>query len=71
MRMKIYTDDPSAYKKTLADIQSVSVEDVQRVYQTYIKNKPYVTTSFVPKGRHRHPLGSTALKNPILAPLTR
>jgi len=47
----IYTDDPSAYKKTLADIQSVSVEDVQRVYQTYIKNKPYVTTSFVPKGR--------------------
>ncbi|MEX5747813.1 M16 family metallopeptidase [Massilia sp. X63] len=34
-------------KKTLA----VSTADVRRVYDTYIKGKPYVATSFVPKGK--------------------
>ncbi|UVW29636.1 pitrilysin family protein [Massilia sp. H6] len=34
-------------KKTLA----VSQADVRRVYDTYIKAKPYVATSFVPKGQ--------------------
>lgn len=34
-------------KKTLA----VSTADVRRVYETYIKGKPYVATSFVPKGK--------------------
>ncbi|THC46117.1 pitrilysin family protein [Massilia sp. Mn16-1_5] len=34
-------------KKTLA----VSTADVRRVYDTYIKGKPFVATSFVPKGK--------------------
>ncbi|NNG25297.1 M16 family metallopeptidase [Telluria aromaticivorans] len=34
-------------KKTLA----VSRADVRRVYDTYIKGKPFVATSFVPKGK--------------------
>ncbi|MCA1245032.1 pitrilysin family protein [Massilia sp. MS-15] len=34
-------------RKTLA----VTPADVRRVYDTYIKGKPYVATSFVPKGR--------------------
>ena len=34
-------------RKTLA----VTTADVRRVYETYIKNKPYVATSFVPKGK--------------------
>ena len=34
-------------KKTLA----VTPADVRRVYDTYIKGKPYVATSFVPKGK--------------------
>ena len=28
----------------------MTIDDVQRVYHTYIKDKPYVATSFVPKG---------------------
>ncbi|MES2760455.1 MAG: pitrilysin family protein [Pseudomonadota bacterium] len=36
-----------AVKKTLA----VSSADVRRVYDTYIKGKPFVATSFVPKGK--------------------
>ena len=34
-------------KKTLA----VTTADVRRVYDTYIKGKPYIATSFVPKGK--------------------
>ena len=34
-------------KKTLA----VTAADVRRVYDTYIKGKPFVATSFVPKGK--------------------
>jgi zinc protease len=34
-------------KKTLA----VTTADVRRVYDTYIKGKPFVATSFVPKGK--------------------
>ncbi|QOY93000.1 insulinase family protein [Massilia sp. UMI-21] len=34
-------------RKTLA----VTPADVRRVYDTYIKDKPYVATSFVPKGK--------------------
>lgn len=34
-------------RKTLA----VTTGDVRRVYDTYIKGKPYVATSFVPKGK--------------------
>ena len=45
------TGDPGyvtqGVKKTLA----VTPADVRRVYDTYLKGKPYVATSFVPKGQ--------------------
>jgi zinc protease len=37
----------TSVKKTLA----VTTADVRRVYDTYIKGKPFVATSFVPKGK--------------------
>lgn len=37
-------------KQDIANIQAVTIEDVLRVYETYIKSKPYIATSFVPKG---------------------
>ncbi len=37
----------TSVKKTLA----VTTADVRRVYETYIKGKPFVATSFVPKGK--------------------
>jgi len=46
----IYTGDPGYIEKDLKGVQSVTREDVMRVYNTYIKNKNYVMTSFVPKG---------------------
>ena len=44
------TGDPEYYKKDLANIQAVTMADVKRVYEKYIKGKNFVETSFVPKG---------------------
>src|SRR5665647_182046 len=46
----IYTGDPEYYKKDIANIQAVTMEDVKAVYTKYIKGKNFVETSFVPKG---------------------
>ncbi len=46
----MYTGDPDYYKKDLASIQSVTMEDVKAAYDNYIKGKNFVETSFVPKG---------------------
>lgn len=48
---QIYTKDPGYIDTDLARIKSVTSEDVMRVYREYIKDKPYVATSFVPKGQ--------------------
>ncbi len=47
----MYTGDPAFYKKDLANIQAVTVDDIKRVYEKYIKGKNFVQTSFVPKGQ--------------------
>jgi len=47
----VYTDDPGFYKKDIASIQAVTMDDVMRVYNTYIKDKPNVAVSFAPKGQ--------------------
>lgn len=43
-------DDPGYIEEDIKKIQAVTVDDVLRVYNQYIKDKPYVATSFVPKG---------------------
>lgn len=45
-----YAGDPGYIKKDLASIMAVTKEDIWRVYHTYIQGKPYIMTSFVPKG---------------------
>jgi len=46
----LFTDDPGFYKKDLTAYRNVTTEDVMRVYETYLKDKPFIATSFVPKG---------------------
>ncbi|WP_373058969.1 M16 family metallopeptidase [Zunongwangia sp. H14] len=48
---KIFADDPDYINKEVDKILAVTQEDVMRVYEKYIKNKPFVATSFVPKGQ--------------------
>ncbi len=44
------TGDPEYYKKDLAAIQNVTMQDIKDVYKKYIKGKNFIETSFVPKG---------------------
>lgn len=50
-RYNEYAGDPGFITRDLANIQAVTAADVMRVYEKYIKNQPYVATSFVPKGQ--------------------
>ncbi|HEX2393698.1 MAG TPA: pitrilysin family protein [Bacteroidales bacterium] len=46
-----FTDNPGFIEQDLANYKNVTIEDVMRVYNTYIKDKPMVVTSFVPRGK--------------------
>ena len=45
-----FTGDPGFFTKDIEHLRAVTAEDVMDVYNRYIKDKPYVATSFVPKG---------------------
>jgi zinc protease len=47
---QMYKDNPEFYATDFENTRSVTMEDVKRVYDQYIKGKNYVATSFVPKG---------------------
>ncbi|MDT0557054.1 pitrilysin family protein [Ichthyenterobacterium sp. W332] len=48
---EIFAGDPGYINEDVKKILAVTPEDVMRVYNTYIKEKHYVATSFVPKGK--------------------
>ena len=43
--------DPAYYKTDIAKLKSVTKSDILRVYGKYIRDKPFLVTSFVPKGQ--------------------
>jgi len=45
------TGNPGQIEEGIRKTLAVTTADVRRVYATYIKGKPYVATSFVPKGK--------------------
>jgi zinc protease len=46
-----YLNDPGYVEKDIENIKAVTREDIMRVYALYIKDKPHIVTSFVPKGQ--------------------
>ncbi|WP_240615592.1 M16 family metallopeptidase [Alteromonas facilis] len=50
-RYNILAGDPGYAEKAIEQILGVTTQDIMRVYNTYIKDKPVVATSFVPKGQ--------------------
>ena len=46
-----FLNDPGYVEKDIENIKAVTREDILRVYETYIKEKPHIVTSFVPKGQ--------------------
>lgn len=47
----VFAGDPGFIEEDIENIKKVTKEDVVRVYEKYIKDKPFVMTSFVPKGQ--------------------
>tara|TARA_B100000795_G_scaffold158062_1_gene118721 strand:- start:18203 stop:21067 length:2865 start_codon:yes stop_codon:yes gene_type:complete len=47
----VFAGSPSFIETDIENIQKVTKDDVMRVYNTYIKEMPFVMTSFVPKGK--------------------
>lgn len=50
-RYNVFTGNPGFITTDIENIKAVTKEDVMRVYEKYIKNKPFILTSFVPKGQ--------------------
>ncbi|MFC4634874.1 M16 family metallopeptidase [Dokdonia ponticola] len=57
-----FAGDPGFIAKDIENILAVTTEDVMRVYTTYIKDKNFIATSFVPNGQV-----DLALENSVLA----
>jgi zinc protease len=47
---QMYKEKPEFYKEDFDATQAVTMADIKRVYEKYIKGKNYISTSFVPKG---------------------
>lgn len=47
----VFAGDPGFITQDIENIKAVTKEDILAVYEKYIKDKPYVITSFVPKGK--------------------
>ncbi|MBF8151149.1 insulinase family protein [Winogradskyella sp. F6397] len=48
---EIFAGDPGFINQDVKNILAVTPDDVMRVYNTYIKDKKLIATSFVPKGQ--------------------
>jgi zinc protease len=46
-----FLNDPGFIEKDIENIKAVTREDIIKAYEKYIKNKPHIVTSFVPKGQ--------------------
>ncbi len=46
----IFADDPGYAAEDLRHILAVTEADVMRVYESYVRDQPYVAASFVPRG---------------------
>jgi zinc protease len=47
----INTGNPEYYETDMAGYMNVTAEEIKSVYEKYLKGKPFVQTSFVPKGQ--------------------
>ncbi|MCX6250272.1 MAG: pitrilysin family protein [Bacteroidetes bacterium] len=46
-----FLNDPGYIEKDIENIKAVSLNEVKMVYDKYIKGRPHIVTSFVPKGK--------------------
>ena len=65
----IFANDPGFVQSDINNIMSVSAEDVMRVYETYLKDKNYIATSFVPKGQLELALEGSSEAEVVIEPI--
>ncbi|MFN7055672.1 M16 family metallopeptidase [Hyphomonas sp.] len=68
-RYSMFAGDPGFIDEDLARIQAVTAEDVRRVYETYIKGRPHVATSFVPRGAPELALTGSVRAEVVIEPI--
>lgn len=64
-----FSGSPEALKDEIAKTLAVTKADVMRVYETYIKGRPYVATSFVPKGKPELALANSQMAEVVEEPI--
>jgi zinc protease len=67
----IFAPSPGYFNEILERLLAVSAEDVMRVYATYIKDQPYVATSFVPQGRAELALETSERAEVVIEPIVQ
>ena len=66
-----FAGDPGFITEDLERRLAVSVDDVNRVYRQYIEDKPYVATSFVPKGQAELTLEGATVADVYIEPIVQ
>jgi zinc protease len=66
---EIFAGDPGFVNQDVKNILAVTSDDVMRVYNTYVKDKHYVATSFVPKEQKKLALNNSKLANVVEEPI--
>jgi zinc protease len=64
-----FSGGPDALKDEIAKTLAVSKADVKRVYNQYIKGKPHIVTSFVPKGKPELAVANSAKAEVVEEPI--
>ena len=67
----IFADDPGYAGEDLRRILEVSADDVMRVYETYLKDRHYVATSFVPRGQAELALEGSEQAEVVIEPIVQ
>ncbi|MYI05843.1 MAG: insulinase family protein [Gemmatimonadetes bacterium] len=67
----IFAGDPGFAGEDLRRILAVSAEDVMRVYETYLKDRPHVATSFVPRGQAELALEGSERAEVVIEPIVQ
>ncbi|MEN8887088.1 MAG: insulinase family protein, partial [Winogradskyella sp.] len=62
---EIFAGDPGFINEDVKNILAVTPADVMRVYNTYIKDRNYIATSFVPRGETYLVLNNSQLANVV------
>lgn len=65
----IFANDPGYINQDIKKIQEVTAEEVMAAYNKYIKGKPFIATSFVPKGEPVLALEGSTKANVVEEPI--